>query len=98
MAIKHPGLFSALAPVCGGGNPGDVGKIGGMPVWMFHGAKDNVVPLRRSQEMLDALRLCGNDAKLTAYPEIGHDSWKQAYADPELYKWLEKSSRVERAN
>ena len=30
-----------------------------MPIWVYHGAKDEVVPLSRSEEMVDAL----NDAE-----------------------------------
>ncbi len=30
---------------------------------------------------------CGGDARLTVYPDTGHDSWTAAYADPELFTW-----------
>ena len=59
-----------------------------VPVWAFHGALDDVVPLRRSEEMVDALARCGGDVRLTVYPEAGHDSWTEAYADPDLVAWL----------
>lgn len=32
--------------------------------------------------------------KLTVYPEVKHDSWKQAYDDPELYTWLLQQKRA----
>ena len=30
----------------------------------------------------------GDQVGFTIYPEAGHDSWTQAYEDPELYEWL----------
>ena len=65
-------------------------------VWAFHGGKDPVVPLEESQRMVDALKKAGvQDVKLTVYPEAGHDSWTEAYNNPELYEWLLKHSRAE---
>ena len=59
-----------------------------MPVWAFHGAKDSVVPLRQSQEMVDALKRAGGNVQLTVYPEANHDSWTETYNNPKLYEWL----------
>lgn len=59
-----------------------------MPVWAFHGAKDNVVPLEESEKMVDAVKKAEGDVKLTVYPEAGHDSWTATYDNPELYEWF----------
>jgi predicted peptidase len=61
--------------------------------WVFHGAKDNTVPSRRSEEMVEAIKAAGGNVKFTVYPEAGHDSWTQAYNDPELYQWLREQKR-----
>ncbi len=87
-ACKYPNLFAAIAPICGGGDPKEAAKIAKLPIWVFHGGKDTTVPIQRSQEMVDAVKAAGGDPKFTIYPEAGHDSWTQAYDDPELYKWL----------
>lgn len=92
-AIEQPERFAALAPVCGGGNPLEAPKIKDIPVWAFHGARDDVVPLRKSKEMIAALKACGVAAKLTVYPNAGHDSWTAAYANPKLYEWFLKHKR-----
>jgi dipeptidyl aminopeptidase/acylaminoacyl peptidase len=63
-------------------------------VWAFHGAEDPVVPLEQSQSMVDALRACGGDAKLTILPGVGHDSWSQTYDNPELYEWFLQHRRA----
>lgn len=84
----YPERFAAIAPVCGGGIPSLVKGLVHTPVWAFHGAKDDVVKLEESERMVDALRACGGNVKLTVYPEADHDSWSETYANPELYSWL----------
>ena len=65
-----------------------------IPTWVFHGAKDTVVPLQRSQEMVDALEAAGGDIRFTVYPEAGHvGAWENAYGDPELWEWLAKQRK-----
>lgn len=38
--------------------------------------------------MVEAVKNCGGDARLTVYESCGHDSWNGAYSEPELFKWL----------
>ena len=93
LATESPQRFAAVVPVCGGGDPDDVERIKGVPIWVFHGGKDEVVPLQRSQKMVDALKKIGGNVKFTIFPEAGHDSWTQAYALPELYEWMLQQRR-----
>ncbi len=98
LGIRHPDRFAAIAPICGGGDWLEVRlssrkngpALRSLPVWAFHGAKDNVVPLSESQRMIDVLKsAAGNEiAKLTVYPEANHDSWTETYNNPELFKWF----------
>ncbi len=88
LAAAYPDRFAAIAPVCGGGNPERICAARGVPTWAFHGALDEVVPLALSEEMVRALEVCGGDVRLTVYPEAGHDSWTETYANPALYEWL----------
>ncbi|MBX3255557.1 MAG: dienelactone hydrolase family protein [Chitinophagaceae bacterium] len=86
---RRPGLFAASFPICGGGNPAGA-KIYGknFPVWVFHGADDNVVPVKNSRVMVEALKEAGAKVKYTEYPGVKHDSWINAFAEPELLPWL----------
>lgn len=88
LAIEYPNRFAAIAPICGGSERYLGYRLKKVPVWAFHGAKDNTVPLVRSQEMVDAVKKAGGDAKLTVYPEAEHDSWTETYNNPELYQWF----------
>jgi predicted peptidase len=96
LAIRYPGRFAAIAPICGGGNPEDASSIRHLPVWAFHGAEDQVVAVERSQEMVDALEKAGGNVTFTIYPQTGHDSWTQTYDNPKLYQWLLKHQRPAR--
>ena len=92
-ACAYPGRFAAIAPVCGGGDVMFADELKYIPVWAFHGQDDPVVPVKRTTEMVEAVNKNGRNAKMTIYPGIGHDSWKKAYADDELYKWLLEHTR-----
>lgn len=88
LAAMYPHYFAAIAPICGGGDTDDAVRLKDLPIWVFHGAKDEAVPLRRSEEMVAALKKLGADVKFTVYPEAGHDSWTETYDNPELYQWF----------
>lgn len=88
LIARKPDLFAAGAPVCGGADESTAKKIKDMPIWVFHGGKDGVVKPARSRNMVEALKQAGGKPKYTEYPEVGHNSWVNAYKDPEFYKWL----------
>ena len=88
LGSKYPDRFAAVAPICGGGMRIMASGFKDVPVWAFHGAKDKVVPLEESEEMVAAINARGGDAKLTVYPDAGHDSWSETYDNQEFYDWL----------
>ena len=87
LAIKYPHRFAAIAPLCGGGKPQFACAIKDVPIWVFHGDQDEQVPIRRSEEMVDALRKCGGNPKFTVLKGFPHDIHK-TYSDENLYKWM----------
>jgi dipeptidyl aminopeptidase/acylaminoacyl peptidase len=56
--------------------------------WIFHGAKDDVVPPEASKKMVDALNKANADVKFTLYPDANHNSWDPAFAEKDLLPWL----------
>lgn len=89
LAVHYPDRFAAIAPICGGGDPKQAYKLKDIPTWVFHGAKDDIVKLKESEEMVKAIEASGGDkVQFTIYPEAKHDSWTETYANPELYRWL----------
>jgi predicted peptidase len=92
LALAQPDRFAAIAPVCGWADTTKANTISHLPIWVFHGAKDAVVPVKSSEDMVSALKNFGSDVKLTIYPEANHDSWTETYNNEELYKWLLEQS------
>ena len=88
LAARYPNRFAAAVPICGGGDPDDAQKLKSTPFWVFHGAKDVGVPLKLSEEMVSAIQRVGGNAKLTVYPEAGHDSWTETYQNEAVYEWM----------
>ncbi len=89
LAATYPERFAAAVPICGGGDPVPMAAaLSRVPIWAFHGAKDTVVPLSESKNMLHYIRQAGGDVRLTIYPEAGHNAWEQTYNNQEVYDWL----------
>lgn len=85
---RHPNLFAAAVPVCGGGDVSKASSIAHIPIWIFHGALDSGVDPVLSQNMVVALTKAGAHPGFTQYPETGHFSWIAAYSDPMMMDWL----------
>jgi predicted esterase len=93
VAQKHPEDFAAIAPVCGGGDAEKTWRLRHIPVWCFHGAKDDVVPLAASQLMVDSLKKYSTNVRFTIYPNANHNSWEETYNNDSLYTWFLSQKR-----
>jgi predicted peptidase len=94
LIAASPDRFAAAIPICGGGSPGNAKKLKDMPIWVFHGAKDETVPASRSEAMVKALKDAGSDkVKFTLYPDAGHNAWTPTYNNPDVWKWLLEQKR-----
>jgi predicted peptidase len=99
IAARHPDLWSCLVPVCGYGRARTVApRVARLPVWAFHGLKDDAVdPLdtRRIVAELAQRRKAGGlpEPRLTLYPDLGHDCWDAAYGDSLLAPWMLEQRR-----
>lgn len=85
---KYPNKFAAAAPVCGTWTTKDAEKMKEVPIWAFHGAKDQTVPVSGSRDMIQAIQEAGGSPKYTEFPEVGHGSWGAAYATDGFWDWL----------
>ena len=72
VAAHFPERFAAIVPLCGAGDVRLAGELVNMPIWAFHGALDDRVPLGAGRAMVDAVNSRGGHARLTVYPEAGH--------------------------
>jgi len=99
-AGTNPEHFAAAAPVVGGiGEHGPkhvsphieawAKKLAKIPVWAFAGGQDGVVPAERSERMIDLIEKAGGtQAKITVFPEAGHNAGKNVFNSGEFYDWL----------
>lgn len=88
IAARYPKWFAAIAPICGSWMPEAAERIDRLPVWTFHGEDDCVIPIKGTEEIVDALKERGSPVRFTRYPGVGHDSWTRTYDNPEVYDWL----------
>ena len=81
-----------VASVAGAADPyaAAAARLKDTPTWIFHGAKDDLVPPEFSRRMHAALQAAGaTNARYTEFPEANHNSWDPAYSQtPELWDWL----------
>jgi predicted peptidase len=85
---KRPDIFAAGVPVCGLGNTERIVNARDVALWAFHGGMDTTVPVAGSREMVTSLEAAKGNIRYTEYPDVGHNSWERAFADPELPQWL----------
>lgn len=104
LGYQHTERFAAMVAVCsfvglGERFPSFVGDtddvymalatdLKNMPVWIFHGDADPVVPVDESRKMAQALESVGADVHYTELPGVGHNAWDKAYADQDMVAWL----------
>lgn len=94
MAARYPEFFAAAFPICGAGLSTTAKFFAGkVAMWIFHGDKDNVVPVRFSRDYNNRLQKLGSDVKYTEYPGVYHDCWNNVFAEPELMSWLFSKSK-----
>lgn len=100
VATAHPDRFAAILPIAGGFNlndnkiPENICDLSKTSAWFIHGKLDNIILYEKSQILVNALMKCGATPKFTLYPDADHvASFKRAYADPEIYNWLNRQVR-----
>ncbi|GGG99199.1 phospholipase [Parapedobacter pyrenivorans] len=85
---RKPKVFAAAFAICGGDHTFNVRKYAHVPLWIFHGEQDDVVPPTHSHAIVAELKRLGASPKYTFYPTANHNSWDAAFAEPELLPWL----------
>jgi predicted esterase len=72
LAAQHPGIFAALGPIAGGGNPADMTRLRGVAMYVVHGTADQTVPVERSRAMVAAARQSGSPVLYIEIQGAGH--------------------------
>lgn len=85
---RKPKTFAAAFAICGGDTLANVNKYKNVPLWIFHGGKDDQVNPAYSIAISNQLKIVGKEVKFSYYPDANHNSWDQAFGEPELLPWL----------
>ena len=90
MLVRYPGYFAAAFPICGATDVNTfLSQAGPVPMWIFHGAEDVVVPPSFNRELYKGLMEKGaRHVKYTEYPGVNHNSWDNAFAEADLLPWM----------
>jgi len=90
LVIHYPDYFAAAFPICAQANVELYPKRAkNVPVWIFHGAMDNVINIWPDRSLIKALQQSGaKNARYTEYPEGKHNIDASVFAEPDLFPWL----------
>ena len=80
--------LAAIAPICAPFFFVNAKLFKRLPIWVFHGVMDSIVPVADSVRMVRLLRQAGCNVEFTTYANADHDSWTETYTNPRLYDWL----------
>ncbi len=96
MGLTYPNRFSMIAPICGGGLSWRAANLKSTPIFAYHGALDDCVPLAYSELMVDAVNKNGGNACLTVFPDNWHnDAIGKAYYETDLIEKLITAVRTD---
>ena len=88
LILRRPELFACAIPVCGGGDTSKVNRIKDLPIWIFHGSEDDIIPVEASREMYNSLKRLNNKVMYTEFEGVKHGSWIPAWNNEELVEWM----------
>ena len=98
LAMAAPERFAAIAPICGSGICWYGGMLKDIPVMIYHGDCDDIVPIDESVTMLKAIHKHAGNAELRICYGVGHNAWDIAYDGDELVNWMLQHSRNNQKN
>ncbi len=96
MIAAYPDVFAAAVPISGLWD-GSVDDLVDLPIWIFHGEKDEVVPVDRETMLRDRLEELGGNVRMTIYTDEDfaaagvtdpHGANVPTYSDQEMFDWM----------
>lgn len=89
LVCRYPVLFAAAAPICGGANLQRLARYKGRTAFsIYHGEADRTVDVRFSRDAYTTLQAAGADVRYKEYPGVDHNSWDNAFAEPDYISWM----------
>lgn len=89
IVLRFPKVFAAATPICGGANLERLTNFKGKTAFsIYHGAADSTVDVQFSRDAYEALQKAGVDVRYKEYPGVNHNSWDNAFAEPDYLSWM----------
>jgi predicted peptidase len=88
LALTDAKRFHKIAPLCGGGMNWRAWYVKDIPIRVYHGRKDDIVPLSQSEAMVNSIKLQGGNVEFTIYDDLSHNCWDRAFEETDLIEWL----------
>jgi predicted peptidase len=86
--VRDPGRFAAVIAVCGGMPEGQAGTLRDLPLWIFHGENDGIVPVEESRRAFREILAAGGRPRYREYQQGPHSMSSYAYLDAGVAEWL----------
>lgn len=94
LSMAAPERFAAIAPICGSGIYWYGEALKNIPIMIYHGDCDDIVPIYNSIEMVSSVNKRGGNAQIKVLYGVMHNAWDAAYQGDELYAWLLSHKRA----
>jgi predicted peptidase len=85
---RYHDVFAAAAPADGFWDPAYLNEIDNIPIWIFHGAQDPIMPVENARLMANGLKQQGYDVRYSEFSKLGHSASLAAYENPDFWMWL----------
>jgi dipeptidyl aminopeptidase/acylaminoacyl peptidase len=95
---KWPDVFACGVVLCGSGDPKTAETIKNVPIWVFHGDKDDMVPVDRARTMFAALQAVKGNIQYSELTGEGHNIAGIVYPKRELREWMFEQRRGEKTS
>ena len=88
LALSQASRFYKIAPLCGGGMNWRAWYVKDLPIRVYHGRRDDIVPLSQSEAMVDSIKKQGGSVEFIIYDDLSHNCWDRAFEETDLIEWL----------
>jgi len=96
IGLTRPDFWAAIAPVCPAAPEGTeiyLPNAAHLPARFFQGDADPVVPTASVNKWVEGFKSAGTHVEYDVYPGVKHDSWVNAYANGQIFKWFDRYKR-----
>lgn len=89
---RMPGVFAGAFIICGGGDAAKIDVLAkhNVPIWLFHGDKDEIIDVNFSRDIYKKMKedLNVQNVRYKEYKDANHEIWDLALKEPDLMSWL----------